>query len=263
MHARYQRKSIKKLIGFCLLTLSGAKLRKILLLKSINSSNLASCVQPVFLSLSIDPKSSVYLKGDAVNKDPSYRRLGNASGPNIQFFNSMKLIIQSYDEGSLGACILLEVDAIPIKSYWFDLLNHELRRFKRFLVVGAAPSDSSTVDHTIAQHLNGNAIYGLGDSLFKLYLEKWEQLLEAICVFKPTVCYDVACSYYDEFSSSFLINAGAYDVVRKSKDLMFDISPVILNINNSSHEEQFLGVINESTIIVHSKLYQRHVFDLL
>ena len=229
----------------------------------VSNSNLANYVKPIYLSLNIDPSVSVYLKGEAAEKNHKYLRLGNASGPNNQFFKSVTTIINDYVKSTSDACILLEVDAMPIKKYWLDQLNAEIQRFKRFLVVGASPSDKSTVNSLIQRHLNGNAIYGLGDTLFPYYLKEWKNLLESICIFKPTVCYDVACEYFEEFASNNLINKAAYSSIVQSKGLKFDINPLILNINNSSHEQNFLEIIDPSTIIVHSKLYQQYLFNNL
>jgi len=53
---------------------------------AVFNSNLANVVNLIFLSLEIDPNESVYLKGANVANNHKYLRLGNASGPNTQFF---------------------------------------------------------------------------------------------------------------------------------------------------------------------------------
>ena len=103
---------------------------------------------------------------------PAY---GLKTGPNLQFFRSMQKILDS--ETKYTSVLLQEVDTIPLKNLWVDLINQDIHNLKNALVIGSKYSGVSQLKPEQVNHLNGNAVYGLANPLFWRFLQLWERLV--------------------------------------------------------------------------------------
>lgn len=221
----------------------------------------------VFHSLSIDPKESVYLRNIA-RTDSVDLPYGSKSGPNKQFYESLKAILDYCEYSAQDALLLLEVDAIPIKQGWLAGLNKSIEHSPDFLIAGARYIGKSKLSSRISQHLNGNAIYGIGSLYFGEALLGWESLLKRIVPECHWIAYDICFEWIKNSNNpdhAKIIEEFA-PVLNLYKKACVDISDYIANISGSlevENDDVPLGVLMKSHLILHSKPFSRHIDHLL
>ncbi|MCE9649655.1 MAG: hypothetical protein K8R18_08535 [Parvibaculum sp.] len=121
------------------------------------------------------------LTGDRDSYDRDYKEKitdeGYKAGPNNQFFMAMRLL-----RNSGYYAFLMETDCVPIRSDWLRNLTEMVKTAEPFWIMGSAYRGKSEIDSRFARHINGNAVYAVGDRKFQAFLsEKWESWLrEAI-----------------------------------------------------------------------------------
>lgn len=146
----------------------------------------------IFLSCDLDSDESFYLKKIEKDFDVEKFPYGQKSGPNIQFFKTMKLV-QREMKSSIRPVFLLEVDAYPLKDGWLNtILSKFSSEIDNSLIVGANYLGQSNMAEAIKSHANGNAIYNLSHKEFPDFLDAWELALKAVIKIDPQVAYDVA-----------------------------------------------------------------------
>ena len=112
--------------------------------------------------------------------------LGMKSGPNIQFFKSIREI-SGYD-----FVMLNETDAFPQHEHWKTQLLSECKRGRDNIIIGSRYQGKVDLSGDIGDHLNGNAIYNLSHPLFREgLLDQWEKALCDACAINPDTAYDI------------------------------------------------------------------------
>lgn len=221
----------------------------------------------VFHSLNIDSKESVYLRNIS-RSDSCDLPYGSKSGPNKQFYESLKVILDYCKYSSQDALLLLEVDAIPIKQGWLAGLNKIIEHNPDFLIAGGKYIGKSKLSPRISQHLNGNAIYGIGSLYFRQALLGWESLLKRIVPECHWIAYDICLEWIKNSSNpdhAKIIEEYA-PVLNLYNQACVDISEYIANISGAlevANDDVPLDVLKKSHLILHSKPFSRRIDHLL
>lgn len=121
---------------------------------------------------------------------------GHKAGPNAQFFRTMELV---RDRGPY--IFMMETDCIPVRPNWLGELEGIVDGGEPFWVMGSVYRGRAGVDERYRLHLNGNAVYAVGDEGFWAFLhEVWRPALESCLRAVPTLAYDCVLPLY--FSES-------------------------------------------------------------
>lgn len=113
-------------------------------------------------------------------------KFGNKAGPNLLFLESMRLA-----RVFGGHTFQNEVDCYPIKPGWLTELIQVVRDREFAWVIGSMYTGQHPVRREIQSHLNGNAIYKVGDSAFNLFLDDvWSARLQEFVPINPNLAYD-------------------------------------------------------------------------
>ncbi len=231
------------------------------LLQVFKNSNLSN-LGVHFINCEIDASQSFYERDKAIEAfDTIKYPYGKKSGPNIQFFRSLRKIASQCPD--VTSAILLETDAYPIAERWLFDLNQRVHWLgAEIFVAGSKPVLGST-NGTIKNHINGNAIYNIGAKGFSSFLDFWEEVLLLSIKLNPDLAYDVAIewSYHmskllDDKPLSELWNRHEATRLRKG---LFDISTYIANISGYSGSGNVMDFLkkyleqNPKTLIVHGK----------
>ena len=111
---------------------------------------------------------------------------GYKAGPNNQFFETMRRV---RDAGRY--VFLMEPDCVPIRTDWLGQLMDRLEHADAW-VIGSIYRGRGTLDRRFMRHLNGNAIYAVGDPDFQEFLVDLQQRLAALLAEDPRYAYDLA-----------------------------------------------------------------------
>lgn len=226
-----------------------------------------------FINCEIEPTQSFYERDKSIERfDTNRHPYGKKSGPNIQFFRSLRKIATK--QPSLSGLLLLETDAHPILNNWIFELNQRIQWFgDKVYVAGSRPVIANTIG-PIQNHINGNAIYNLGNSDFFNFLQFWEEILIESIKLNPDLAYDVALewSYHtSRFSNSHgpLERFWGNESARRYKNGCIDISNYILNVSGYSKLEHARLQIEKllekkpRTTILHGKYYDQSGEDIV
>ncbi|WP_339616216.1 hypothetical protein [uncultured Gilvimarinus sp.] len=242
------------------------------LLKIHEASQVRDCPLQ-FIDCEIEASQSFYEKDKSIEGFNTNRYpYGKKSGPNIQFFRTLRKIfsIQPCTSGLL----LLETDAHPILQNWVFELNQRTQWFgNNVYIAGSRPVIAETIG-PIKNHINGNALYNLGNKNFPNFLEFWEEMLTESIKLNPDLAYDVAIewSYHTSRSSKsnvFLKRLWANRSAYKYRRGCIDISSYILNVSGHSDIERAKIQIknhlkqNSSTVILHGKYQNQSGEDII
>jgi hypothetical protein len=209
-----------------------------------------------FLSCNIDPSESVYLRSLPRSASCGLR-YGSKSGPNRQFFESLRLIRESLAQ-KFSAVQLLETDAVPIREGWIDLINGYIGNLPDFWVAGARYQGKSRISPAIASHFNGNAIYGIGCSGFDAFMQGWDATLRRCVAQAHWIAYDICLEWltnHPQIHKSNLPEEIRW-TIKEYKSMFIDISHVILNISGAEENQNgdmCLDKISGDHVIVHSR----------
>ncbi len=118
---------------------------------------------------------------------------GYKSGPNNQFFTTIETLVQNYPY-----IFYMETDCFPIKSNWLQKLIEIVGVPENFWIKGSVYRGSSEVSEAFQTHINGNAIYAVGDLEFQRFIrEIWKPFLLKLTRDKdPRIAYDCALPMY-------------------------------------------------------------------
>lgn len=150
-----------------------------------------------FLDSGLSEEESFYIKDSSVPINLDKFPYGQKSGPNKQFFNTLKIIAKKYKE---GAAMLVETDAFPIIDSWLANLNSAVCDMDDKLLIGANYQGTSSLSEQIKDHINGNAIYNVANYKFCELLEAWEDLLLKGNRIVPFLAYDIVIPWYVNYS---------------------------------------------------------------
>ncbi len=111
---------------------------------------------------------------------------GFKSGPNNQFFETMRRV------GGAGRYVFyMEPDCVPIRPDWLGQLLDRLEQADAW-IIGSVYRGRGTLDRRFMRHLNGNAIYAVGDSGFQKFLIDFESRFTDLLSEDPRYAYDTA-----------------------------------------------------------------------
>jgi len=177
-------------------------------------------------NLSIADKDDIYIRDPKTYKE-IIPRLGLKSGPNIQFFETMRKC------SGFGYTLLNEVDMLPLRSDWLKHIPKAVPASGNFFAVGSRYSGQEKLGPDIARHINGNAIYNTGSPIFQEFLDMtWEPGVEQMCKDLPDTAYDIWFSrlYHQYMGTEFSkLSSNDYGHLQ-AYDQMFISTPIIANL---------------------------------
>lgn len=133
------------------------------------------------------------LKGERNIYERNYSRPAGAggykAGPNNQFFGAMRAL-----RDASRYALMIETDCIPIRNDWLGEISRQLLHSEPIWVMGGLYRGLGTLNRQFKRHLNGNAVYAVGDPLFQAFLDEvWEPRLASLVAQEdPRLAYDCA-----------------------------------------------------------------------
>jgi len=111
---------------------------------------------------------------------------GHKSGPNAQFFRSMELLRE------YGPYVfMMETDCVVVRPNWLVELERILEGAEPFWMLGSMYRGVGDINERYRVHINGNAIYAVGDEEFQAFLgDVWRPALERLVTKFRTLAYD-------------------------------------------------------------------------
>ena len=111
---------------------------------------------------------------------------GFKAGPNAQFFRAMELL-RPYG----GYVFQMETDCYPVRPGWLTALERLVASRDPFWVMGSIYRGVDTIAPGYRDHINGNAIYAVGDPAFHEFLaEVWRPAMAELVQTTRTLAYD-------------------------------------------------------------------------
>lgn len=198
------------------------------IVNALNASALGGVATPYFIDCEIPESESFYVReaGKAIDLDK--HPYGSKSGPNIQFFRSLR---RAMDHSFVLGVILMEVDAYPVKHGWLREINVRTGWLENEAYVIGARAEA--VPASIKNHLNGNAIYLVRSEGFNQFLDGWEKVLLAAVREAQDLAYDVVLDWHRTITAK---DHGAdTDRVRRAyEERALEVPRLILNLSNSA-----------------------------
>lgn len=146
-----------------------------------------------FCDCRIPVEESVYWRFVPADWPEHALRYGLKSGPNQQFFRSMKWIAERGI--SRGAVLLLETDTVPLAPGWLDVIDHELVSAEDYLLAGSRYLGQSELLESFVEHINGNAVMNVAHPQWPRLMALWEEILLALVQELPEAAYDIALEW--------------------------------------------------------------------
>jgi hypothetical protein len=178
--------------------------------------------------LDLPPEKDKYIR-KPTGPAPKY---GYKSGPNWMFYETMKAL-----RGEARFVFLMETDCVPLVPNWLRRLTRTCQRHEDAWVLGAHYSGASPLLWRVARHINGNALYQVGDPEFWTFLDKilWPWMLDYIEKDDPDLAYD--CAWEAFLNREEMDYAGHHDwIVSRGVLHKFRLIDTIVNIGG--HAEQ-------------------------
>ncbi len=111
---------------------------------------------------------------------------GHKSGPNAQFFRSMVLL---RDHGPY--VFMMETDCIAVRPNWLVELERIVDGAEPCWMLGSMYRGVGEINERYRVHINGNAVYAVGDEEFQTFLsEVWRPALDRLVKKFRTLAYD-------------------------------------------------------------------------
>ena len=170
----------------------------------------------------LPPEKDVYVRNSPRSASP----YGNKSGPNWLFYETMRSLRSDCD-----FVFLMETDCQPISAGWLQRLDRVCAQNDDAWIIGSHYRGASPLHWTLARHVNGNAIYHIGDPGFWRFLDDflWPWMLQHITSTDPNLAYD--CAWETFLTRPEMEDPGHYDWVLSRQVLdRFRISGAIVNI---------------------------------
>jgi len=206
--------------------------------------------------LDLTGKADAYIRDYTVQVDED----GYKAGPNNQFFKTIRAA------RDLGRYIfLMESDCIPIRSNWLGRLCEIVNGPEKFFVLGSAYRGSDTLGQQFNRHINGNAVYAVGDSNFQYFLDTfWEpELRRVVRHVDRRIAYDCVLDMLFSSMQSNFDNDAIWPIWQSSAHL-FRYSPFIQNLSGKKDidcpsPDMIKRILKEEpeTFIIHSQAVAR------
>jgi hypothetical protein len=170
----------------------------------------------------LPPEKDVYIRNSKVLGSP----YGNKAGPNWLFYETMKRLRADCD-----FVLLMETDCQPIATHWLQRLEKLCSQNDDAWMIGSHYRGASPLHRTLARHINGNALYHIGDPAFWDFLDTilWPWMHRHIQEVDPDLAYD--CAWETFLHRPEMENPGHYDwIVSREVIDRFRICNAIVNI---------------------------------
>jgi len=178
--------------------------------------------------LDLPPDKDLYVRVPSGPTPP----FGFKSGPNWMFHGALR-----HAQPHGGFMLLMEVDCRPAVPGWLARLDRTCRRNDDAWVVGAHYSGASPLIATLARHINGNALYHVGDPRFIAFVDDffWPWMHRHIRDREPSLAYD--CAWESFLQSNEMENTAHHDW-HQARDVLhrFRLTGAIVNV--AGHAEQ-------------------------
>ncbi|MEO7027466.1 MAG: hypothetical protein ABI056_07930 [Caulobacteraceae bacterium] len=176
----------------------------------------------------LPPDKDLYVRDGEVR----YAPFGRKAGPNWLFYETMRSL-----RGENKFVFLMETDCQPIAPNWLRRLQRVCLQHDDAWVVGSHYCGVSPLHWSVARHINGNALYNIGDDLFWIFMEQqfWPWLNEYVVSHMPNLAYD--CGWETYLNRVEMEHAANYDWVR-ARDVLqrFRLSNFIVNIGGAAEQ---------------------------
>jgi|GEM_PF-1857341 len=213
---------------------------------------------PEFHFFELPPGEDIYIKDGMV----PLGQKGFASGPNQQFFHTLKAL-----HVTCHYVLLIETDCLPLRPDWLGMLCEQVQNTE-FWVMGSHYRGKSAMLKHFARHINGCAIYAVGNPQFMDFVQEWQSILARIVANEnPIVAYDSALDYF--FYYEFGANKGSgkhLDPGSKGWQLFqqtaahFRYTDYILNYSDAADQENIqetwlreLRQQHDSSYLIHNR----------
>jgi hypothetical protein len=128
---------------------------------------------------------------------------GYKSGPNQQFFLNLDAL-----QNVCQYAFFMETDCLPIRPDWLGKLYDLVQTSEEFWILGSSYKGRATIARHYARHINGNAVYAVGNSKFAEFAQTWKFILdETIEKHDNRIAYD--CVLENFFAHEFGFNPDA------------------------------------------------------
>jgi len=149
-----------------------------------------------FFDCILAESESFYIRGAPTEFDIDQFPYGSKSGPNIQFFRSLRYLLEDRSRIQ-GPVLLLETDMTPLNDGWLDEIEAEISEYGDFLIAGSIYKGNGMLPLFSRRHINGGAVYNLGNIYFEEFLSSYEELLKLSCPYSYHMGYDVLPSWLE------------------------------------------------------------------
>jgi hypothetical protein len=176
----------------------------------------------------LPPEKDVYLREGEVGDAP----FGRKAGPNWLFYETMRAL-----RHEARFVFLMETDCQPVAPNWIKRIERACMMNQDAWIVGSHYCGASPLHWSIARHINGNALYNLGDPLFWEFLENrfWPWLNDYAVATMPDLAYD--CAWETYLNRMEMEDAGSYDWVRVRDILQrFRLANFVVNVGGTAEQ---------------------------
>jgi hypothetical protein len=176
----------------------------------------------------LPPEKDIYLREGEVGDAP----FGRKAGPNWLFFETMRAL---RDEARF--VFLMETDCEPVAPDWITKIQRVCSQNQDAWIIGSHYCGASPLHWSIARHINGNALYNIGDQRFWTFLESefWPWLNQYAATSMPDLAYD--CAWETYLNRVEMEDASSYEWVR-ARDILhrFRLSNFVVNIGGTAEQ---------------------------
>jgi hypothetical protein len=177
---------------------------------------------------SLPAEKDIYLREGEIGDAP----FGRKAGPNWMFYETMRGL---RDEARF--VFLMETDCEPVAADWIEKIQSICARNEDAWIIGSPYCGASPLHWSIARHINGNALYNIGDPRFWTFLddEFWPWLNGYAATSMPDLAYD--CAWETYLNRVEMEDASSYDWVR-ARDVLhrFRLSSFVVNIGGAAEQ---------------------------
>jgi hypothetical protein len=202
--------------------------------------------------LDIPNEDDIYIRhGDSHTGE--IPRLGHKSGPNTQFFRTV------YSAKNHSYLFLHECDVYPLAPDWLEGLCATLRTGHDW-VLGSNYKGSIVLGPDIMNHINGSAVYAVGDSSFQDFCRNfWEPGLEEMCRDKPDTAYDIwmARMHHKLSTDSLFWSKLPPDFIKEFRNALsrFAVTGTIANLSIDTNTPTVNELLDSGYKLVHGKKF--------
>ena len=202
------------------------------------SSILKKCFsEPEFHFFLLPEGEDVYVR----DKNTPISKKGLKSGPNQQFFHSLFAM-----KGLGDHVFFMETDCLPIRPDWLGKLCELVQESEDFWILGSHYRGKLPVPKHFARHINGSAVYAVGNEEFIEFAKTWQATLDKVISTRDnTLAYD--CVLENFFYYDFQINVEQQRTLNPDSDGWKLFQRVASKLRYSDYTLNYSGKIDVET----------------